>query len=205
MEDTYSTPEKQEDYDIPPLPHIIKNKNFRKIGEKDEISIVNQELASLKLLLHDALKASHHNKNIRKKYDKKLRYLIIVTLILTNLLSVTITGSVTYFVITQERQGQTGPTYKSGSGFLSGHIGARLESAQRSEESGPGIPTLHIGAKPGLESVKRFEGMKNMEAAGGDSAGDTGITERVHISAIMGRQTNTSTQSPQTYLGSIWN
>ena len=193
MEPTYSTPEKDE-YGIKPLPHIIKNNNFRKLGEKekDDINMVNQELAGLKLLLHDAIKASAHNENLRKKYDKKLRCLILITLILTNLLSITVTGSITYFVITQEKKGQTGLQ----SGFQSGHI-----EAQRSEESGLGIiPTLHMGT--GLEPVEKFEGMK---AAGGDSAGNIGITERVHISAIMGRQTNTSTQSPQTYLGSIWN
>ena len=59
---------------------------------------------------------------------------------------------------------------------------------------------MGAGLEPVEKPVEKFEGMK---VAGGDSAaaGDTGITG---ISAIMGRQSNTSTQSPQTYLGSIW-
>ena len=126
MEDhTYSTPEKKEQFDFPPLPPIIKNKNFRKNSDNGEntISIVNAELASHKLLLHDALQALHHNANTRKKYNKKITTLTIVTILLTNLLSVTITGSLTYFVTTQARpELQSGPTNQSGPGIPSIHI-----------------------------------------------------------------------------------
>ena len=193
MEPTYSTPEKDE-YDTKPLPHILKNSNFRNLGEKEkeDINMVNAELAGLKLLLHDAIKASAHNENLRKKFDKKIRCLIFITLLLTNMLSIMSTGSITYFVITQDRV-QTG--------LQSGLYG----QSEALEKSGIGfIPTLHMGTEPVEKPVEKFEGMM---AGGGDSAaaGDTGVTGITGISAIRGRLTNKSTQSSQLQLGSIWN
>ena len=194
----YATPEKDSDWDTKPLPKILKNNNYRHLGEKEkgeDLNMVNAELAGLKLLLHDAIKAQAHQENLRKKFEKKSKFLIFIILLLTNMLSIMSTGSITYYV-TQDRDRQTVGLQSEQYG-QSGHV-----------QSGIGlIPTLHLGSEIVEKSEKKFEGKMTGDGELGATGitGITGITGRTGTSTNRERLTNISSQSSPLQLGSIWN
>ena len=63
------------------------------------------EIASHKLLLHDATRSMHYAALHRRKYMRKIVCLTIIIILLTNLLSIVLTGSITYF-LTNEQETQ---------------------------------------------------------------------------------------------------
>ena len=74
--------------------------------EQPSWASLTSELSSHRMLLHDACKSIHIEKVNRHKYHRKINHLTIIILILTNIISITTTGSLTYIIIrdtTQQR------------------------------------------------------------------------------------------------------
>ena len=166
----------------PKLAPIIKSPNFqRKNSGENSIQIAHNltaELASHKMLLHDATQALHLNSVTRKKYNKKIFTLTILTILLTNLLSVTVTGSITYFYTTT----QAGPGIQAVPGI----------------EAAPGIESMQ-----GIEDMQKMEAVPGVR---GDFTGgmEAGGRDPVHVS-VTGTTLGKNQTKSQTYLGSIWN
>ena len=199
--DLYATPERDPDWDSKPLPNpkisIIKNHNYRhpghpgekekgaQHGQGEELSMANAELAGLKLLLHDSIKAQSHQEHQRKKSQKSKKFLLFIILMLTNLLSIITTGSTTYYMC----QDRARPSAESQS-EMSGQNGPM--------QPGMGIiPTLHLGS----ELLETSGTGKKM--TGGGEYEITGISGRSDNSQQRDRLTNTSKPS-SLLLGSIW-
>ena len=61
-----------------------------------EISIHDQEISQLKLILHDCVQLFSHKEMERKKSDKSKKYLLLTIMILSNLLSIITTAYLTH-------------------------------------------------------------------------------------------------------------
>ena len=93
------------------------------------------------MLLHDATQAMHLNSVNRKKYIKKIVILTTTIIVLTDALSIVLTGSLTYFYTTTQALGIAAPGVAAPgvAGDSNGGVQARKMQGQKN-----GGKDLHV-------------------------------------------------------------
>ena len=145
-----------------------------------EISIHDQEISQLKLILHDCVQLFSHKEIERKKSDKSKKYLLLTIMILSNLLSIITTTYLTHLFSVQCPENNLIPQKET----LQYH---------------PTIPTVSFGNQWNTEGTPdRDQWLENTEGTPDIEAQIT-----INVQTESPKQVKFNTTATTTY-GSIW-
>ena len=141
------------------------------------------------MITHDATKAMHLNSVNQKKYIKKIVILTTTIIVLTNALSIVLTGSLTYFYTTT--QAVQGTVAVQGAAAVQGGTAYVPEVAPVLGA----VAVLEVAPVPGVEAVPGVRGNSNS----GYSEGSSCHCERNYT----GEEHNSNTNTPRKHLGIV--